>query len=451
MLTPVKLDFATLSPMLQRGQVPPGEFGEPRWLVVATIEGEESDVPEDDRISFETVSGMVRSFDPNAQRVAVIGTDDGVPMHFADVWPPVGEVIDLDTDGLNLWAQVVGRTDGDMDRIDAMASLGMVNFSIAFLTRSNNTGGTPQLVHLALGSPGERRGTVALPMLDEQGVGLDDPQNAARTAGVKDLADLPATWYRGASPQTYGLSLRSTQQQNLTWRTPPTMKEDTEVPKPKNTTRDGAAAETATEPKDLSATIAALSEKVDGLAAQLEATESNDDDAEPDATDAPDTEPKEGNDDADDERSATKMLALLARALGLPKDEPEQTPADRIADALIRTGHAELPSDRAELVKGLSALPEAALQLLERTVQGEPERTPKGIERLRVQLPDGEQEIEVDTERVTQMHRAHGATPPDQQVVRLGALAQARSTTEDGKLDLNAYRRELQKVLEGAA
>ena len=153
-------------------------FGPARWMVLARIEDDRSDFGPEARIGDEHLDEFVASFDPERRRVPVIcaqGRD--IPAHWADPLPPVGEIVALDRDLINLWGRAQSIIDPilDIPRLDLCVSEGFNDRSIGFHLGSNETEGRAALFHLAL-LGGEHPGISNMPTLTAHGFGLDDDQ-----------------------------------------------------------------------------------------------------------------------------------------------------------------------------------------------------------------------------------------------------------------------------------
>lgn len=154
------------------------KFGPPRWMVLARIEDDRSDFPADQRITHRTLDELVDTFDPEWRRVPIIcaqGRD--IPAHWADPLPPVGEIVALDRDLINLWGHVRSVIDPilGIPRLDLCVAHGFNDRSIGFHTGTNETEGRAALFHLAL-LGGEPPGIPNMPSLVAHGFGLDDEQ-----------------------------------------------------------------------------------------------------------------------------------------------------------------------------------------------------------------------------------------------------------------------------------
>ena len=147
-------------------------------MVLARVEDDRSDFGPEARIGDDTLSEFVASFDPERRHVPVIcaqGRD--IPAHWSDPLPPVGEIVSLDRDLINLWGRAQSIIDPilDIPRLDLYASEGFNDRSIGFHLGSNETEGRASLFLLAL-LGGKSPGISNMPTLAAHGFGLDDEQ-----------------------------------------------------------------------------------------------------------------------------------------------------------------------------------------------------------------------------------------------------------------------------------
>lgn len=155
------------------------EWGPPRWLPVARIEDDRSGFPEGERITPRHLDEYVETFDPRVRRVRVLcGAHRGMPGHWAESYPPVGEVVEMDHDGLNLWFRVRPLIDPllRVSRIGAMIAEGVDQMSIAYLSEDDEVEGRARIWHLAMLSGGEPPGIPNMPSWADAGFGLSDDE-----------------------------------------------------------------------------------------------------------------------------------------------------------------------------------------------------------------------------------------------------------------------------------
>lgn len=154
------------------------ELGEARWIVIARVEDDRSDFAPEQRITHRTIDELIETFDSERRQVPVICAQ-GEPIggHGTEALPPVGQVVALSRDDINLWGKVRSFVDPvlELSRLDLCVSIGYDQRSIGFRTSSNETGGRPSLVHLAL-LAGQQPGISNMPTLSAQGLGLEDDQ-----------------------------------------------------------------------------------------------------------------------------------------------------------------------------------------------------------------------------------------------------------------------------------
>lgn len=150
------------------------QYGAERWDVVARVEDDRSDFAPEERLSRRDLEDMVETFQSDRRRVPWItgylsdgAKFSGFPGHFS-LGPPVGEIVELATDRINLWAKTLPIVDPDTgkDRMRHVISQGFTERSIGYRLRSAETEGKPVLRHVALLSMSEPPGIPNMPRLD---------------------------------------------------------------------------------------------------------------------------------------------------------------------------------------------------------------------------------------------------------------------------------------------
>lgn len=153
------------------------ERGSRRWEVISRFQHRDEGI-EGFRLRREMLEASVRNFDPDNRQVAVIAGVDPThpesgagPGHFRGEWlPPMGEVIDLDMDRVNLWGHLEGLIDPETgeDRMQALIDLGWTARSIGLMMDDRDSPETSQLFHLALLPMGNQPRIPNMPRLDRQ-------------------------------------------------------------------------------------------------------------------------------------------------------------------------------------------------------------------------------------------------------------------------------------------
>ena len=187
------------------------DYDSPRPVVLARVEDERSDFPADQRIPRSLFADLVATYDPERRTAPVVvgffdeggsaltqpsGSDRVVagPSHWVGEYlPPLGFIRGedgpdgwhLDHDHLNLFGMVRQIIDQDgTGRVDRMVSRGFLQRSIAYVPKTNETGGKPDLWHFAV-LGGEQPGIPNMPSLARTfGLGLEDRAREWQALGL---------------------------------------------------------------------------------------------------------------------------------------------------------------------------------------------------------------------------------------------------------------------------
>jgi hypothetical protein len=327
----------------------------PRWVCCSRVEDAGSGMPEREWLSPEELAQAALTFRSAVRRVSVVAgaMPEGGPYtdpHYGSTdLPPMGRVLDVDFDGLHLWALVQSRVDDDakLSRMDALVDEGYTGLSIGLHPESEEVRGDDgplaQLIHVAMVSESGFPRVAALPPLDEQGFGM---------AALADLGwpgeaeggdeQTPEMLAAARSDLLNRVKAREALMQRLKMRAgegtpsgdPPP--DDTKTPtEPDGKTRAGDDA-LAKALESVATAVAANTAAVTELRAQLAPKEPDD------------TKDRAGDDKPKDDAEAEKLTA------------GEEKEVEEAVDAAVRAGFI-LPVKAAAVATALKGVPRSAL------------------------------------------------------------------------------------------